>query len=181
MMHFCRQSLYNLYKWFVHSVSGSKFIAVPGRKRQPSKDDGSMYGTPSPVGIGPVVTINMAGGSSAHSYYTRTIPVYKDSGCLLGQDFQCGLSIVIREKFPLKQQHNIAAIQTDKNKQSLVLERMQGKCTCIHCWWECKQAQPFGRWFCGFSKILKWAFTSAEQFCFYVYIPEKYPHMHLET
>ena len=168
MMQFCRQSLYNLYKWFVQCLRGQIYSCAWKKKIAIKRL--WQYGTPSPVGIGTVVTINMAGDPSAHSYYTRTIPVYKDSGSLLGQDFQCGLSIVIREKFPLTQQHNIAAIQTDKNKQSLVLERMQGKCTCIHCWWECKWVQPFGRWFSVFSKILKWVFTSAEQFCSYIYI-----------
>lgn len=132
MMQFCRQSLYNFYKWFVHSVSMNKFIAVPGRKRQPSKDDDSMYGTPSPVGIGPVVTINMAGVPSAHSYYTRTIPVYKDSGCLLGQDFQCGLSIVIRENSHLNSSITLQLFKETKNKTVFSVE-MQGKCTCIHC------------------------------------------------
>lgn len=139
------------------------------------------HGTPNTVGTGTLFTINMARSPSAHSYCIRTTPVYKESDCLLGQDFQCALSIAIREKSPFKYLHIIVVIQTDKNKQSLVLEKMWGKCTCIHCWWEWKQVQPFGRWFGSFCKILKWAFTSAQQFCFCVYILEKYPQGHWET
>lgn len=68
----------------------------------------------------PLSLANMASGPSAHAYCTRALPAYRERNCLLGQDFHCGLSLAIREKFPFKYHHLIVAIQTDKNKQSLV-------------------------------------------------------------
>lgn len=82
-----------------------------------------------------------------------------------------------------KNSHSNTTISSQLFKQTKInsLQRTWGKCTHIHCWQERKQAQPFGRWFGSIYKILKRAFTSAQQFHFYVYIPENYPCVHLET
>ena len=46
--------------------------------------------------------------------------MYQEKELLTWARFSSGLSLAIREKFPFKYHHLIVAIQTDKNKQSLV-------------------------------------------------------------
>jgi hypothetical protein len=48
--------------------------------------------------------------------------------------------------------HSSQVSHYEENLQQQMLARMWGKRTLIHCWWECKLLQPYGKQYGGSSK-----------------------------
>lgn len=78
------------------------------------------HGTPNPVGTDILVTSKYSKRPSSTCLLYQSHPCVPRKEVLTWARFSMGLSLAIREKFPFKHHHIIVAIQTDKNKQSLV-------------------------------------------------------------